>query len=106
MVSIATAYPNWDAIAKGGDAEAVAGLGDEAYFTGSGQVLFVKKGSVVISTSVADMIVKDAGQGDFDISPDIGPSEGDRARAAGPGQAALTDRGPRSATCPRCGGPS
>lgn len=68
VVSIANPYPNWDAIAKGAGAQAVSGLGDEAYFTGSGQVLFVRKGDVVISATVADMIVKDGGD-DFDIDP-------------------------------------
>jgi len=70
VVSISTNYPSWDAIAKGADSEAVAGLGDEAYWTGSGQVLFVRKGTVVISTAVADMIVHDESKGDFDVDTD------------------------------------
>ena len=70
VVSIATAYPSWDAIAKGADSKPVSGLGDEAYLTGSGIVLFVRKGTVVISTTVADMIVIDESKGDFDVDPD------------------------------------
>jgi len=70
VVSISTSYPSWDAIAKGADSDPVGGLGDEAYLTGSGLVLFVRKGNVVISTSVADMIVKDESKGDFEV--DVG----------------------------------
>ncbi len=69
VVSISTAYPSWDAIAKGADSTPVSGLGDEAYLTGSGIVLFVRKGTVVISTTVADMIVEDLDQGDFNVDP-------------------------------------
>jgi hypothetical protein len=78
VVSIATSYPTWDAIAKGADSEAVGGLGDEAYWTGSGQVLFVRKGNVVISTAVADMIVTDRDKGDFEVDPD---ADHDKAEA-------------------------
>lgn len=70
VVSIAANYPSWDQIAKGSDAQAVGGLGDEAYWTGAGLVLFVRKGNVVISTSVADMIVNDESKGDFDVDTD------------------------------------
>ena len=69
VVSISTAYPSWDAIAKGADSTPVGGLGDDAYLTGSGIVLFVRKGTVVISTTVADMIVEDLDQGDFNVDP-------------------------------------
>ena len=69
VVSISTAYPSWDAIAKGADSTPVSGLGDDAYLTGSGIVLFVRKGTVVISTTVADMIVEDLDQGDFNVDP-------------------------------------
>ena len=69
VVSISTAYPSWDAIAKGADSTPVGGLGDDAYLTGSGIVLFVRKGTVVISTTVADMIVEDLEQGDFNVDP-------------------------------------
>jgi hypothetical protein len=70
VVSISTSYPSWDQIATGGDSKAVTGLGDEAYLTGQGAVLFVRKGNVVISTSVADMIVTDESKGDFEVDPD------------------------------------
>jgi hypothetical protein len=70
VVSISTSYPSWDAIAKSADSEPVAGLGDEAYMTGAGLVLFVRKGTVVISTSVADMIVEDEDRGDFTVDVD------------------------------------
>ena len=70
VVSISTNYPSWDKIAKGADSEAVTGLGDEAYLTGQGQVLFVRKGNVVISATVADMIVEDEAKGDFTVDPD------------------------------------
>lgn len=69
VVSISTSYPSWDAIAKGADSTPVAGLGDEAYLTGSGIVLFVRKGTVVFSTTVADMIVENLDQGDFNVDP-------------------------------------
>jgi hypothetical protein len=64
VVSISTNYPSW------ADSTPVSGLGDEAYLTGSGIVLFVRKGTVVISTTVADMIVTDRDKGDFEVDPE------------------------------------
>jgi hypothetical protein len=67
VVSVATSYPSWDEIAKGADAKPLTGLGDEAYLTGEGLVVFARKGNVVVSSSVADMIVEDEDRGDFTV---------------------------------------
>ena len=75
-VSIATAYPSWDAIAEGADLNAVSGLGDEGLPHRLGDRPVRAKGTVVVSTTVADMIVTNKDDGDFDVDP-----AADRAKA-------------------------